>query len=97
MKGKPIISQSAKWCKIMKKTFTGKMIHNERRNNSYYGNPKYFGVFQNESGETFAGTTATNASCAYGFMNYPNQTRTITYHTTKNGNNIIDSIKIENN
>ena len=81
----------------MKKTFKGKMVHNERRNNSYYGNPKYYGVFQNESGETFAGTTATNASCAYCFTNYPNQVRTITYHTTKSGNNIIDSIEIENN
>lgn len=81
----------------MKKTFTGKMIYNERRNNSIYGNPKYFGIFENENGETFAGTTATNSSCAYGFLNYSNEVRTITYHTTKAGNNIIDYIKIDKN
>lgn len=78
-----------------KKTFTGKLIHYERKNNSYYGNPKYFGIFQNEQGETVAATTATNASCAYGFLNWQDKERTITYHTTKTGKNIIDYIEMQ--
>lgn len=78
---------------MKRKIFIGKLIHHERRNNSYYGNPKYYGVFQNEKGETLAGTTATNASCAYGFLNYPDKEKTIEYHITKTGNVIIDYIK----
>ena len=77
-----------------KKTFTGKLIHYERKNNSYYGNPKYYGVFENENGEVLTATTATNASCAYGFLNSQDKERTIAYHTTKTGNNIIDYIEI---
>ena len=76
-------------------TFKGIMIHHERRNNSMYGNPKYYGVFQNENGVTLGATTATNASCAYEFLNYQDRPRTITYHTTKAGNVIITKIDIE--
>ena len=78
---------------MKKKTFTGKLVRYERRNNSYYGNPKYYGVFENENGEILEATTATDASCAYGFLNYPEDVRTVTYHTTRTGNNIIDYIK----
>ena len=35
---------------MKKKTFTGKLVRYERRNNSYYGNPKYFGVFEDAEG-----------------------------------------------
>lgn len=76
-----------------KKTFVGKLVRYERRNNSYYGNPKYYGVFEDAEGNILHATTATNASCAYGFLNYPEQERTLTYHTTRTGNNIIDYIK----
>ena len=76
-----------------KKTFTGKLVRYERRNNSYYGNPKYFGVFEDAEGNILCATTATDASCAYGFLNYPEDVRTVTYHTTRTGNNIIDYIK----
>lgn len=80
----------------MKKfTFTGKLIRYERKNNSYYGNPKYFGVFENENGEILQATTASNASCAYGFLNQREEVREVTYHTTRIGNNIIDYIKIK--
>ena len=79
----------------MKKfTFTGKLIRYERRNNSYYGNPKYFGIFENENGEILQAATASNASCAYEFLNQKNNEREITYHTTKTGNKIIDYIEI---
>ena len=78
---------------MKKKTFTGKLIRYERKNNSYYGNPKYYGVFENENGEILEATTATDANCAYGFLNYPEQNRTLTYHTTRTGNNIIDYIE----
>lgn len=76
-------------------TFKGKLIHHERRNSSCYGNPKYYGVFQNENGITLGATTATNASCAYEFTNYIDRSRTITYHITKSGNAIITKIDIE--
>ena len=79
---------------MKKQTFTSKLIHYERKNNSYYGNPKYFGIFQNEQGETLTATTAINASCAYGFLNYQDKERTITYNTTKTGKNIMDYIEI---
>ena len=78
---------------MKKKTFTGKLVRYERKNNSYYGNPKYFGVFEDAEGNILCATTATDASCAYGFLNYPEQERTLTYHTTRTGNNIIDYIK----
>ena len=81
---------------MRKKTFTGKLMEYERKNNSYYGNPKYSGTFENEDGETLRATTASNASCAYMFLNYPEKTRTILYHVTKAGNNIIEYIEIDN-
>ena len=48
---------------MKKKTFTGKLVRYERRNNSYYGNPKYFGVFEDAEGNILCATTATDASC----------------------------------
>lgn len=81
--------------KSNKKEFTGKLVTYELKNNSYYGNPKYYGVFVNEKGEVLTATTATNASCAYCFLNSQDKERTIIYHTTKTGNNIIDYINIQ--
>lgn len=80
---------------MSRKTFEGKLIRYEKRNSSCYGNPKYFGVFKNENGETLEGTTATNASCAYGFLNKIDNIRMVEYHTTRTGNNIIDYITIK--
>ena len=80
---------------MKKSQFTGTMIRHERRNNSYYGNPKYMGVFENENGDYLIATTASNASCAYEFLNQRDDEREITYHTTKTGNKIIDYIKIK--
>lgn len=82
---------------MKKLTFTGKLIDYERRNSSQYGNPKYYGVFENEKGETLEATTATDASCAYGFLNYEKNERTVTYHVTRTGNCIIDYIDIHKN
>ena len=76
-------------------SFKGKLIQHERLANSMYGNPKYYGVFKDENNNTLGATTATNASCAYEFLNYQDRPRTITYHTTKAGNNIITRIEIE--
>ena len=81
---------------MKKYTFIGKLINYKRKNCSQYGNPKYYGIFENEKGETLKGTTATDASCAYGFLNYQDKPRTITYHITRKGNCIIDYIKINN-
>ena len=78
---------------MKKKTFKGKLISYERKNNSYDGNPKYYGVFEDINGNILCATTATNVSCAYGFLNYPEDDRTVIYHTTRTGNNIIDYIK----
>lgn len=78
---------------MKKQTFTGKLIRYERKNNSVYGNPKYFGYFENES-DSFYGTTASNASCSYSFLNSIEKDRKVTYHITKTGNVIIDHVEI---
>ena len=77
---------------MRKLQFTGKLISHERKNNSCNGNPKYYGVFENENGDILRGTTATDASCAYMFLNHKHEARTIEYHETKRGNYIIDYI-----
>lgn len=79
---------------MKRKEFIGKLTYYERLNCSVYGNPRYFGVFRSESGETLAGKTASNAACAYGFLNYQNATRKVTYHITRNGNIIFDFITV---
>ena len=77
---------------MKKLQFTGKITRYERLENSEYGNPKYFGVFKNENGDTLKATTGTDASCGYSFLNNQNETRTLDYHETKTGNYIIDYI-----
>lgn len=79
---------------MKRKEFTGKLSYYERLNRSFYGNPRYYGVFTNERGETLVGKTATNAACAYGFLNYQNAPRKVTYHITRNGNIIFDFITV---
>lgn len=79
---------------MKRKEFTGKLSYYERLNCSCYGNPLYYGVFTNERGEMLAGKTATDAACAYGFLNYQNAPRKVTYHTTRNGNIIFDYITV---
>lgn len=80
---------------MKRKIFVGKLVRYERKNNSCDGNPKFYGVFENAGGETFEGTTATNASCGYVFLNKIDAIREVEYHTTRNGNNIIDKINIK--
>jgi hypothetical protein len=79
---------------MKRKEFTGKLSYYESLNCSRNGNPRYYGVFTNESGETLAGKTATDAACAYGFLNYQNAPREVTYHITRNGNIIFDYITV---
>ena len=79
---------------MKRKEFTGKLSYYESLNCSRYGNPKYYAVFTSENGETLAGKTATDAACAYGFLNYQNAPRKVTYHITRNGNVIFDYIKV---
>lgn len=79
---------------MKRKDFIGKLSYYERLNRSCYGNPRYYGVFRNESGEKLAGKTALNASCAYGFLNDQNAPRKVTYHITRNGNIIFDYITV---
>lgn len=74
--------------------FTGKMLYYESLNCSYNGNPKYYGVFESDSGERLEGKTATDAACAYGFKDRPDNQRKIKYHITRAGNVIIDYIEI---
>lgn len=52
------------------------------------------GYLQTKEGKTLAGKTATNAACAYGFLNYQNAPRKVTYHITRNGNIIFDYITV---
>ena len=77
---------------MKKLQFTGKLIGYERKNNSVNGNPKYCGIFENESGDRLKATTASDASCAYSFLNNREESRTLEYHETKTGNYIIDYI-----
>lgn len=79
---------------MKRKEFTGKLSYYERLNCSCYGNPRYYGVFTNERGETLVGKTAVNAACAYGFLNYQNAPRKVTYHITRNGDIIFDFITV---
>ena len=81
---------------MKKLTFTGTMTYFKRLNCSVYGNPAYYGEFENDSGDVLRGRTASNASCAYGFLNKEDSKREITYHVTRNGNVIFDYIKILN-
>ena len=79
---------------MKRKEFIGKLSYYERLVCSCYGNPCYYGVFTNESGEMLAGKTAANAVCAYSFLNYRNAPRKVTYHITQNGNIIFDYITV---
>lgn len=79
---------------MKRKEFIGKLSYYERLNCSCYGNPRYYGVFTSESGETLGGKTAVNAACAYGFLNCQNAPRKVIYHITRNGNIIFDFITI---
>ena len=80
---------------MKKLQFTGKLISYERRNNSVNGNPKYMGVFEAENGDILRATTASDASCAYSFLNKQDKNRTVEYHITRTGNVIIDYITIQ--
>lgn len=80
---------------IMKRyEFVGKLEYYKHLNSSYYGNPAYYGEFTSDNGETLSGRTASNAACAYGFLNQIEQPRKITYHITRTGNVIFDYVDI---
>ena len=79
---------------MRKQTFKGILIGYKRRNNSTNGNPKYYGVFENENGEILRATTGTDYACAYSFLNNKEKKRIVEYHETKTGNLIIDYITI---
>jgi hypothetical protein len=79
--------------KMKKFTFRGTLTRYERRNCSYYGNPKFFGVFEDSNGNLLEGTTAMDASCGYSFLNNREAEKVITYHETKTGNIIFDYIE----
>lgn len=74
--------------------FVGTLEYYAHLNCSCYGNPAYYGEFVNHEGETLKGRTASNAACAYGFLNDRNKPRKVTYHITRTGNIIFDYIKI---
>ena len=79
---------------MKKYTFIGKLIDYKRINNSFYGNPAYYGYFESETGEKLSGKTKTDASCGYSFLNKKDSPRELTYHVTRTGNVIIDYIKV---
>lgn len=74
--------------------FSGYLTNYTRCRNSLYGNPRFYGEFTSDGGAVLAGKTASNASCAYAFLNQKDKKRKVNYHYTKNGNVIIDSIEI---
>ena len=75
-------------------TFTGTIDNYRRLNLSVNGNPAYWAIFVNDDGETLTGRTASDAMCAYGFLNWQEKPRTVTYHYTAKGNVIFDYIDI---
>lgn len=75
-------------------TFTGTISEYRRLKLSVNGNPAYWATFVNDEGETLTGRTASDAMCAYGFLNWSLRPRTITYHITAKGNVIFDYIEI---
>lgn len=79
---------------MKKQKFIGHLLGYEHLNCSYYGNPRYYGVFIDSEGNYLRGKTASNAACAYGFLNYIDKAREITYHETRTGNIIFDYIKV---
>ena len=80
--------------KMKRYEFIGHLDYYKRLNSSCYGNPAYYGEFINSAGETLKGRTASNAACAYGFLNQIEQPRKITYHITRKGNVIFDYVDI---
>ena len=52
---------------MKRKIFVGKLVRQERRNSSQYGNPQFYGVFESENGERLEATTATSTDkrCAW--------------------------------
>ena len=71
----------------------GKIKGTSYRNTSYFGNPSYYVLFEDETGETIKGYTAPNAECAYGCKNPElREFAYIEYHTTKSGKIVIDYI-----
>lgn len=79
---------------MKKLTFIGTLTYYKRLNCSIYGNPAFYGEFENKHGDVLRGRTASDASCAYGFLNYEDRPREITYHVTRTGNVIFDYIKV---
>lgn len=66
----------------------------ERLNNSYYGNPAWCVVFEDDNAVVHIGRTAPNSSSAYAIGTYSiNRMYEITYHFTKGGRIYIDYVK----
>lgn len=72
---------------------TAKVIKTQYKSTSYYGNPSYWVVFQTKENNIIMGYTANNASCGYSCTNFLNKECVITYHVTRSGNVIIDSMR----
>lgn len=72
------------------------VVRIERKNNSYYGNPKYQLTLRDvDTMHEFVATTASNAMCAYKIGYSTEHTYiTATYHYTQTGNAIITSIDL---
>lgn len=74
----------------MKRTFTGKVVADERMNNSINGNPKYRLTYLLKDGSYITGQTATDASIGYSCLNNKGTDKTIQYHETRSGKIIFD-------
>ena len=67
-----------------------KILGIETLKNSYFGNPKYLLILQDENGNVKTGKTQTNASIGYEICtNWINSYKTLQHHYTKNNNLII--------
>ena len=79
--------------KTNRKQTIGKIKDVKFRNHSICGNPSYYIVFEDETGNILIGYTAPNAECAVGCKNSELQEFAyIEYHKTKSGKVVIDNI-----
>ena len=71
---------------------SAKLVSYERRNSSAYGNPAWYVCFDNGT-DSVMGKTASNAQCGYTVENFSDgRACNVSYHITRTGNTIIDSI-----
>ena len=69
-----------------------KLVNAIRLNNSYYGNPRYFAVYELSNG-FLKGKTSSDGKIGYTIFNNRDSEKILTYHVTRTGNIIFDYVE----